>query len=294
MRSLLLLLATVLVVSVTAAPRPLSTREIALMLRSGYSSESLLAEMSNRRVLDALDAATKKSMLEFGATPQLIAALESGAYAVTSTEADQIKAREAELAARRAAQIEQDRQRSTLYQAQLAEARAKATPAPPPGQALILEALKSKLVRCHDGTASAVDGTELEKKKFVALYFSAHWCGPCRKFTPRLVDYYNRVAAAHPEFEIIFVSFDRSRFGWETYVREMKMPWLAVDYDQLGNLGGVKDLGGTSIPSLLVLDSGSHIVASSYDGEKYLGPSNALAALDKIFDAPPAAVAQAR
>ena len=123
----------------------------------------------------------------------------------------------------------------------------------------------------------------MEKKKYVALYYSAHWCGPCRKFTPQLVEYYNRVAAAHPEFEIIFVSSDRSRFGWETYIRETKMPWLAVDYDQLAELAGVKELGGKSIPSLLVLDSGSHIVASSYDGEKYLGPQNALAALDKIF-----------
>ncbi|CAM9401327.1 unnamed protein product, partial [Heterosigma akashiwo] len=22
--------------------------------------------------------------------------------------------------------------------------------------------------------------------KVVAIYFSAHWCGPCRKFTPQL------------------------------------------------------------------------------------------------------------
>lgn len=73
------------------------------------------------------------------------------------------------------------------------------------------------------------------------------------------------------------------------------MPWLAVDCDQLSGLGGIRDLGGKSIPSLLVLDSGSRIVASSYDGEKQLGPENALAALDKIFAAPGGgAIAQAR
>ncbi|MBA3543024.1 MAG: hypothetical protein H0T83_01055 [Chthoniobacterales bacterium] len=112
---------------------------------------------------------------------------------------------------------------------------------------------------------------------------SAHWCGPCRKFTPQLVEYYNRVAAAHPEFELIFVSSDRSRFGWETYISETKMPWLAIEYDQLAGLASLKQLGGSSIPSLLVLDSSSRIVASSYDGEKYLGPQTALAALDQIF-----------
>ena len=155
--------------------------------------------------------------------------------------------------------------------------------------------MKSKLVRCHDGTTSRADGSELEKKKFVALYYSAHWCAPCRKFTPQLVDYYQRTVAQHPEFELIFVSADRSRFGWETYIKETKMPWLAVDYDQLAELTGVQKLGGSSIPSLLVLDRASHIVASSYEGEKYLGPENALAALDRIFATPDGgAVAQVR
>ena len=177
----------------------------------------------------------------------------------------------------------EDQKLNTLLQAQRAQARAQAPAAPPAGETLVLDALKSRLVRCHDGTTTRVDGSELEKKKYVALYFSAHWCAPCRKFTPDLVEYYNRVAAAHPDFEIIFISFDRSRFGWETYLRETKMPWLAVDFDQVPELGGIKELGGKSIPSLLVLDRGSHVVASSYEGENYLGPQNALAALDKIY-----------
>jgi nucleoredoxin len=262
------------------------------MLRSGYKSDAIIAEITTRRVLDPLDPATKKSLLDFGASSQLIAALESGTYAVSSSEANMAKQRETEVAARRAAQIEQDRKLNTLYQAQQAEARSRPA-APQPTGTLLLDSLKQKLVQCHDGVTSRADGSELEKKKLVGLYFSAHWCGPCRKFTPQLVEYYNRVAPAHPEFEIIFVSSDRSRFGWESYIREMKMPWLAIEYDQLADLGGVKALGGDGIPSLLVIDEGSHVVASSYDGDKYLGPQNALAALDKIFAAG-GQVAQAR
>jgi nucleoredoxin len=295
MRMIPALLVAGWIVTATAGPRPLSNKEIALMLRSGYSSDSVISEIASRRVLDPLDAATKESLLASGASPQLIGALESGAYAVSSAEADQAKAREGDVAARRAAQIDQDRKLSTLYQAHQAEAQAKAASAPPQGGTLILDALKPKLVRCHDGTVSRAVGSELDNKKFVALYYSAHWCGPCRKFTPQLVDYYNRVVAEHPEFELIFVSSDRSRFGWETYIQETKMPWLAIDYDQVADLAGLKQLGGGSIPSLLVLDAGSHIVASSYDGDKYLGPQNALAALDKIFATNAASpVAQAR
>ena len=285
MRALVVLFVVGFIITGTANAAPLSNKEIALMLRSGYSSESVLKEIASRRVRDALDPATKKSMLEFGASPQLINALETNSYLVSTSEADQAKQRETAAAARRAAQVEEDRKLSTLYQAQQAEARARAGAQKPPAGKPIIEALKEKLVRCRDGSISPIDGIGLENKKLVAFYYSAHWCAPCRKFTPQLVEYYNRVAPQHPEFELIFISSDRSRFSWETYMREMKMPWLAIDYDKLDGLEGLRQLGGDSIPSLLAIDTGGHVVASSYDGDKYLGPQKAIADLEKIFAA---------
>ncbi len=252
------------------------------MLRSGYSSESVLREIASRRVLEALDPATKKSILEFHASPELMSALESGRFAVSTAEAEQAKEQNAGLAARRAAQNEEEQKRSLLAQAE-AKARAAATAAQPPAGSSIASALKDKLVRCNEGTIRPADPGALESKRLIAFYYSAHWCVPCRKFTPGLVDYYNRVAAGHPEFEIIFVSSDKSRFSWETYMRETRMPWLAIDYDQLAGMDGLRRLGGDGIPSLLVLDASGHLVASSYEGDKYLGPQYALAALEKIF-----------
>jgi nucleoredoxin len=32
----------------------------------------------------------------------------------------------------------------------------------------------------------------LEGKQFVAVYFSAHWCPPCRQFTPVLGAFYDQ------------------------------------------------------------------------------------------------------
>ena len=29
--------------------------------------------------------------------------------------------------------------------------------------------------------------------KYIAIYFSAKWCGPCKQFTPKLVDFYNKI-----------------------------------------------------------------------------------------------------
>jgi thiol-disulfide isomerase/thioredoxin len=36
----------------------------------------------------------------------------------------------------------------------------------------------------------------------VALYFSASWCKPCREFTPKLVELYNKKKAEGEDFEV--------------------------------------------------------------------------------------------
>merc|ERR1719409_357230 len=48
----------------------------------------------------------------------------------------------------------------------------------------------------------------LAGKDVVGLYFSAHWCPPCRGFTPQLGKFYDQIKDAK-NFEIIFVSSDR-------------------------------------------------------------------------------------
>ena len=61
--------------------------------------------------------------------------------------------------------------------------------------------------------------------KYVLLYFSAHWCPPCRGFTPVLAEFY-KAAAASKNFEVVFVSSDRDQKSFDEYYGEM--PWLAV------------------------------------------------------------------
>ena len=47
----------------------------------------------------------------------------------------------------------------------------------------------------------------------IGVYFSALWCGPCGRFTPKLASVYNKVKGSGQFFEIVFVSFDTSEVG---------------------------------------------------------------------------------
>jgi thiol-disulfide isomerase/thioredoxin len=66
----------------------------------------------------------------------------------------------------------------------------------------------------------------------VGLYFSAHWCPPCRGFTPQLAATYTRFKAQHPraaDWEVVFVSSDSDAEAFAEYHGEM--PWPALPYD---------------------------------------------------------------
>lgn len=67
---------------------------------------------------------------------------------------------------------------------------------------------------------------------FLGLYFSAHWCPPCRSFTPELARKYTKYKQQYPSFEIVFVSSDRSENDFDSYFSEM--PWLALPFNEEG------------------------------------------------------------
>ncbi|KAH3767297.1 nucleoredoxin 1 [Pelomyxa schiedti] len=77
--------------------------------------------------------------------------------------------------------------------------------------------------------------------KIVGLYFSAHWCPPCKVFTPLLAEVYKELVAQGKPLEIVFVSSDSNEDEFSEYYNEM--PWLAKP-----NLTKIE-----GIPSLVIL-----------------------------------------
>ena len=116
---------------------------------------------------------------------------------------------------------------------------------------------------------------EAIRGKTLGIYFSAHWCPPCRGFTPKLVETYKKVKAAGRDFEVIFVSSDRDQHSFDEYFAEM--PWLAVPHgdSRKGALSKLFEVEG--IPTLVIVGAdgkvinteGTSAVGSDPDGAEY-------------------------
>ncbi len=280
--AVILLLATSL--GLPGSPAPLTVKEVSLMLRSGYSSDTVERELAARHFLGPLDPAGEKSLVQAGASPTLITGLKSGTFAVPASAQEAIKAELAAKEQRRAAQAEQSRKLDTLYQAQQEQKRKSAPPSGKTGNA-IASLVKGDLVASKGGVLRPYLDAEFEQKKLIGLYYSAHWCGPCRKFTPNLVAFYNRNVAAHPEFEILFVSNDKTAIAMGGYMREQQMPWPAVNYDKIAGNGALRKYAGASIPCLVIVDETGKGVFDTYAGQNYRGPEAVLTDLDQFFGA---------
>jgi thiol-disulfide isomerase/thioredoxin len=96
--------------------------------------------------------------------------------------------------------------------------------------------------------------------KFVGLYFSASWCGPCRVFTPSLIKFRD---AHKNDFEVILVGADGSPKAQANYMRKYKMPWLAMKNQSREAMEIRKSLGIPHIPYLVVLDPDGKIVSKN-------------------------------
>lgn len=112
-----------------------------------------------------------------------------------------------------------------------------------------------------DSKGKAVGADRVIKKKVLGLYFSANWCKPCREFTPRLAELYEKFQKEGKDFEVVFVSMDETEEKFKEYLAEM--PWLALPYDDKQTRSLLMtELEVRGLPSLVILDEDRQVITA--------------------------------
>ena len=160
---------------------------------------------------------------------------------------------------------------------------------PPPtwrdSQSELTRELRSKLVALHEGRLVPFDPGDRPEPRFIAIYFSAGWCGPCHAFTPHLVEAYRSLqAAGERDLEIVFVSWDESTDDMVAYMREMAMPWPALQWNKTDSVRLIERQKGRGIPCLVVFDRDGNMLFHSYRGEEYLGADEPLRQIKQLLE----------
>jgi len=115
-----------------------------------------------------------------------------------------------------------------------------------------------------------MDGKDLRiadyRGKILLVDFWAEWCGPCRKEAPSLVKAYQKY---HDKgFEVIGISFDKSKEKMLAFTKDQKMPWRQY-FDGLGwdnKVGKVYGIG--AIPAMYLLDKEGKVITNDARGSR--------------------------
>ncbi len=175
--------------------------------------------------------------------------------------------------------------RAVTAKASESPSHAASSPTPLASTNKVADRLNGKLVVYNGRGLEPFDASALKGKKYLAVYFSASWCGPCREFTPRLVDWYKQ-QAQHDKFEVIFVSRDNSKEDMIEYMKQDAMPWPALSFAK-ANQGSspLEKYEGHGIPCLVIVDRDGKVLSHSYKGEEYVGPSKVIKDLQGLLAA---------
>jgi len=137
-----------------------------------------------------------------------------------------------------------------------------------------MEALGETFLR-QDGSTVGKDAIA---GKSVGLYFSAHWCPPCRGFTPVLKQFYQDYKAKDPNFEIIFVSSDKEEKAMLDYFKGDHGDYLALPYakrTEKEELSSMFEVEG--IPTFVVVGPDGQVINANARGKISSGVESVLA-----------------
>jgi len=135
-----------------------------------------------------------------------------------------------------------------------------------------MDSLSGKKLLKADGSSVDADSA-LADKELILYYFSAHWCPPCKQFTPILKEFYEEVADDH-KVEIVFVSSDRSHDDMMAYMKESHGDWLVTEHNSALTNDLKQKFSIRGIPTLIVCKKDGSVVTQDGRSGVMSGPQS--------------------
>jgi thiol-disulfide isomerase/thioredoxin len=126
----------------------------------------------------------------------------------------------------------------------------------------VAEALAGKMVKADGSAAVFEKGKEPD---YFVFYFSASWCPPCRAYTPKLVEFYEAHQGkddGRATFEVILICEDNNQDEMLAYMRDYKMKWLAMEFEERG-VRGVPMNPVRAFPAVVIVDNAGKVIDDS-------------------------------
>lgn len=121
------------------------------------------------------------------------------------------------------------------------------------------------------------NGEEVSKDllagKTIGIYFSAHWCPPCRSFTPNLVKFRD---TNKENFEVVFVSSDSNPKAQFDYMKETGMKWYTLPHRSKAAKDLASKFSVKGIPSLVIVSSDGKTITKNGRNDVSSNPKGAL------------------
>jgi thiol-disulfide isomerase/thioredoxin len=166
----------------------------------------------------------------------------------------------------------------------------KRTPADAPAEGAAAAGTPSVFDKALDGNLVKLDGKSLKRHsdpvrpaKYYLFYYTASWCGPCHKFTPSLVKFYDEYRPKSNDFEVVLITSDSDEGAMEEYTAEFKMQWPQLKLSKADRFKKDFKHPGTGIPNLVLTDTEGKLIKTSYVDGKYMGPASVMNHLESLL-----------
>jgi hypothetical protein len=268
-----------LLAATIAVAAPMTPKEIEFLLRQETSEAEILKEARERRLLVPISPEASAILKESGATDHLLAALNQPDIVLPAGEAQAERQRQIAAAQRNLQAVQEDQAHAAARlqrEAAIAAGKVRAE--------TVKNALSGNLVRLDGDQLRTADAEAITKEpRMYALYYSSMASAESRRFTPKLIEAYQRLKQQYPgKFELIWVSCDRDEFNMALHMRTLRMPWPATRFGAARQF--VEQYAGGSMPWLVVIAATGDPLTENAKTKKEIEPEQIVQGLEYLLE----------